>query len=103
MNDPALADLLTLVDDCDRLLLLLEDEPRLRGGVQAAQERMLRRFEALGYRPLGAPGETFDPEVHEAVSTDPEAPSGKISEVYRRGWIDSEGNLLYPASVVVGA
>lgn len=102
MNDPALADLLSLVDDCDRLLALLEEEPRLSSGVRSAQERILRRFEDLGYRSVGEVGQRFDPEIHEAVSADPDAPSGKISAVYRRGWVDREGMLIYPASVVVG-
>ena len=102
MNDPALADLLSLVDDCDRLLALLEDEPRLLHGIRSSQERILRRFEDLGYRSVGEIGQHFDPEIHEAVSADPEAPRGKISAVYRRGWVDRDGNLLYPASVVVG-
>lgn len=100
--DPALGDLLALVDDCDRLVDLLDDQPQLREGVEASRERILRRFADFGYVPVGKIGERFNPHLHEAVSTEPAAPAGEIVAVYRRGWQDREGSLLYPAMVVVG-
>lgn len=101
--DPALGDLLALVDDCDRVIDLLEDKPRLREGVRGSRERILRRFEDFGYTPVGKVGERFNPHLHEAVATEPAGEAGEIVEVYRRGWQDREGNLLYPAMVVVGS
>lgn len=98
----ALAELFDFVDDCDRAVEILSDEPQMRGGLEGARGRIIERFASFGFSPVGEPGEDFNPEIHEAIDVDHEAPEGIISRVHRRGWLGPEGTLVRPAAVTVG-
>lgn len=69
----------------------------------ALVEKLLQDFlRDCGVQPVGAKGEVFDPNLHEAVSHEnhDEVQEGHISAVMRRGYKLHE-RLLRPASVVV--
>ncbi len=59
-----------------------------------------------GIESFSPAGEPFDPEVHEAVATAPQAPggepSGTVVEVYQPGY-RLGASILRPARVVVAA
>jgi len=73
----------------------------VQGVIQVSQEAraVLSR---LGFEPLGAPGEPFDPARHEAAEAvaDPDAPPGTVLRVVRPGFGGPSG-LLRPAVVAV--
>ena len=52
---------------------------------------------------VGAPGEPFNPHIHEAVATasQPGVPEGLILELHRPGLVLEDGSLVRPAQVVV--
>ena len=54
---------------------------------------------------VGAPGEPFNPHIHEAVATasQPGVPEGLILELHRPGLVLEDGSLVRPAQVVVSA
>ena len=102
-----LADLLDVVDNLDRALDAARQSPSLEAllqGVEMVQRQFLAKLEGHGVNRIDVAGATFDPAVHEAVSTVP-APSpeqdGRVIGVVRHGYrIGSD--VLRPASVAVG-
>jgi molecular chaperone GrpE len=93
--------LVGLVDDCDRALESIDDL-QVASGVEALRNRALERFEGLGLFSFAARGDFFDPELHEAIATDPDSAEGVISQVHARGWRNSRGKILRVAQVTVG-
>jgi molecular chaperone GrpE len=72
-------------------------------GVDLVERKLLRELEEAGLERVGAAGEIFDPNVHEAVGTMPaseEAPPGTIGTVTQLGYRFG-GTLLRPARVMV--
>ena len=65
------------------------------------QKFILSRFEVVE---IPALGETFDPQVHEAVQQEisDDHPDGKILELFRKGYT-IKGRLLRPAQVKVAS
>jgi molecular chaperone GrpE len=101
-----LADLLDVVDNLDRALdaaRLSPSQETLLQGVEMVQRQFLAKLEALGVRRLDVADATFDPSVHEAVSTVPAASSeqdGRVVGVVRHGYMIG-ADVLRPASVAV--
>jgi molecular chaperone GrpE len=101
-----LADLLDVVDNLDRALEAARQSPSqetLRQGVEMVQRQFLGKLEGLGVRRIDVAGATFDPSVHEAVSTVPAASSdqdGRVVGVVRHGYTIGP-DVLRPASVAV--
>jgi molecular chaperone GrpE len=99
-------ELLPALDNLDRALDGAADDDPLLQGVRLVRNELkaaLARAGIESFRPLG---EVFDPEVHEAVATAPQAdggsPSGSVVEVYQDGYRLGE-SILRPARVVVAA
>ena len=72
-------------------------------GVRAIAANAVTAIATIGYPRLGAPGDVFDPEIHEVVSTVPagsEAPANHVVAVIKAGYGTAD-DLLRPASVVV--
>lgn len=72
-------------------------------GVQLVERKLVRELQSAGLERVGAPGERFDPNLHEAVTTAPaQGPdqdhviAGVLQPGYRFG-----GALLRPARVTV--
>ncbi|HEY8224698.1 MAG TPA: nucleotide exchange factor GrpE [Pyrinomonadaceae bacterium] len=101
-----ISSLLPVIDDLYRAIQAAE-EGTDRDAIVEGIRRIAGSFEsalaAANVEPIPAVGETFDPELHEAVDTasvDPED-DGKVLEEYTRGFRAGD-RLLRPARVRVG-
>jgi molecular chaperone GrpE len=93
---------LDAVDSVDRALRMPAPENELAAGLRAVLEQMEAILERQGVERIGAPGEPFDPERHEAIAvreTD-SVPDRTIIEVARSGYRIGD-RVLRPAQVVV--
>ena len=102
-----LSDLLAVVDDFDRTMDAMdktEDVKAFTEGVKLVQSKFLNVLTKQGMTHFETKGETFDPEVHEAITKIP-APSddlkGKVVDVIEKGYMLNAKVLRY-AKVVVG-
>lgn len=94
-------DWLEAVDSVERALRM-QPGNELAAGLRAVLEQMEGILERQGVERIGAEGERFDPELHEAVGvreTD-EVPDRTILELARSGY-SLDGRVLRPAQVVV--
>jgi len=104
--DSAVLTVLTVFDDLGRALEAAEsaDDPAaIVPGVRAVKEALTRNLEGLDIRPIGRPGERFDPNEHEALTAVPPqagAEPGTIANVYQAGFKRGD-RLVRPARVVV--
>ena len=102
-NEKLLADLLPVLDNLERGLAVEEaDAAALRGGVELTLRELGRLVEANGLKVVGAVGEAFDPERHQAMSMvdAAELGSGKVVAVMQKGYVLND-RLLRPALVSV--
>lgn len=106
-------DLLNVSDNLARALAALPDEERaqlteagqnLLGGVEMTQKELHTVLARHGVTAIdAAPGATFDPNQHQAVSQIPsDQPSGTIAETFQTGWKIGE-RVLRAAMVAVSA
>jgi molecular chaperone GrpE len=101
--DSAVLAMLVVFDDLERALTLAGQDPaHIIPGVTAVRDSLKRNLELLGISPIGAPGEPFNPELHEAINSLPGTPeqSGTIAEVVQVGFVKDE-RLIRPARVAV--
>jgi len=101
-NEKLLGDLLPVLDNLERGLAADGDATALRGGVELTLRELVRVVEANGLKAVGACGEAFDPERHQAMAL-VEAqgePAGRIVSVMQKGYVLNE-RLLRPALVSV--
>ena len=97
--------LLDVLDGFERALTHMNDAPRsVAQGLQALHRQLLGVLETQGVTPLKSLGETFNPEVHDAVGSveSEEVESGAVAEELQRGyrWGD---DVLRPARVRVAS
>jgi molecular chaperone GrpE len=78
------------------------DPARLFEGMEATLRLIDKAFEKAGLERLDPAGESFDPEFHEAMATQPSAdqPPGTVLAVVQKGYV-LNGRLLRPARVLV--
>jgi molecular chaperone GrpE len=72
-------------------------------GVDMVEKKLLKALGAAGLEIINPVGETFDPALHEAVSTEPTSAREDdhvVSRVYQPGYL-FKSQLLRPARVVV--
>jgi molecular chaperone GrpE len=72
-------------------------------GVDLVEQKMLKALTAQGLEVVTPVDEPFNPEVHEAIATEPAlSPEDDhmVSQVYQPGYL-FKGQLLRPARVVV--
>ncbi len=76
----------------------------LREGSEATHRQLIAVFEKHGVTAIEPEGEPFDPEFHEAISTQESATAepGSVLVVVQKGYV-LNGRLLRPARVVVSA
>src|SRR5690606_527832 len=102
-NEKLLADLLQVLDNLERGLAVEgADADALRGGIELTLREFVRITEANGLKAVGAPGEVFDPEHHQAMSMveGGDVASGAIVSVMQKGYVLND-RLLRPALVSV--
>lgn len=80
----------------------MDDQARnLVEGVELTERALIEVFARNQVRRVGAKGEAFDPNLHQAVAQAPsEAPANTIAEVMQPGYVLGE-RTLRPAMVVV--
>jgi len=102
-NEKLLADLLPVLDNLERGLSVEGGDPGLlRSGVELTMRELIRVAESNGLKVVGATGDAFDPERHQAMAMVETAgqPSGQIVSVMQKGYVLNE-RLLRPALVSV--
>ena len=92
-------ELLPVLDNFERAL---EAGGDIREGVRATYEQLVAVLGREGLTPVVSDGQTFDPEVHEAVMSQPseEHEEGTILQTFERGYV-LKGKPIRPAKVVV--
>jgi len=102
-----LEDLLPVVDNFDRALAVLRaGDSAAKGDVQAGIEMVHRQLSSVlqsyGVEAMDAVGQSFDPNLHEAVmqAADAEAAAGVILEEFQKGY-RLHDRVLRPAMVKV--
>ncbi len=102
-NEKLLAELLPVLDNLERgLAVETTDAAALRGGIELTLREFARVIDANGLKAVGAVGDAFDPELHQAM-TMVDAPghdAGRIVTVMQKGYVLNE-RLLRPALVTV--
>jgi molecular chaperone GrpE len=96
-------ELLPVVDNLERALASAgEGEQHLAEGVKLVHSELIAVLERNGVEQFDPRGESFDPSVHEALSTrsDEEAGPGVVLDVVEKGY-RTNGTVLRPARVVV--
>jgi molecular chaperone GrpE len=96
-------ELLPVVDNLERALKSAHDsEQHLAEGVRLVHSELVAVLERNGVEQFDPAGESFDPEVHEALSTRTEDGSepGVVLDVVEKGY-KAGGTVLRPARVVV--
>jgi molecular chaperone GrpE len=92
---------LEVADSVDRALTM--DAPGADGeGMRAVREQIEQTLERQGVSRIGAVGEPFDPDRHEAVAVrgTTDVPDRTVVEVIRSGY-ERQGRVLRPALVAV--
>jgi len=95
-------DILPIVDDFERALRVETTDRNYAKGVELIYQRMAETLKKLGLEPIETAGQTFDPNLHQAVErveTD-EADDQSILADFQRGY-NFRGKLLRPAMVKV--
>ena len=90
--------ILPVVDDFERALAATADE-----GVQLIYSKMMKILEQKGLKGMEAKGETFDENLHEAITQIPATDAeqkGKVVDVVQKGYYLNDKVLRY-AKVVV--
>ena len=93
--------ILPVLDSLD-LALKDADESPFTDGIQLIRENLIHSLGAEGVTEIEI-GETFDPNIMEAITTLPaseEHPDGSVIDVLEKGWMYKE-RVLRPARVVV--
>jgi len=103
--DAAVVPVMQVYDDLRRALFAAEqgDPASIVPGVRAVMEALDRSLDQLAIKRVGEVGDTFDPDLHEALTSAPlqeGATAGTIAEVFEAGYVCGE-RLIRPARVVV--
>jgi molecular chaperone GrpE len=98
--------LLPVLDDFDRAKKHAEEssDEQFSEGVRLAYNRLYAILQSLGLKAMDSVGESFDPELHEAITEVPapeEKMSGKILDVIEQGYMLND-KIIRHAKVVVG-
>lgn len=102
-------DILNTIDNLERALSTpanKEDESikALFDGVELTLKELLSTVARFGVEPVGAVGETFNPDLHQAISMQPAEgfESNQIITVLQKGYT-LNGRVIRPAMVMVAA
>lgn len=93
------AEILPIIDNLERAAAI-EAEGPLKDGVIMIMNSVEGVFSKLGVSPVGAVGETFDPNLHNAVLHDEDSDKGEgeIVDVYQKGY--KKGNKIIRFAMV---
>ncbi len=102
-NAAMVINVLPVYDDLERAITTVD--AKLAGlnwvqGIEAIYRKFHNALESMGVYEIPAEGETFDPEVHEAVGEQPGA-ENQVLHVAQRGYRLGD-KVIRPAMVIVG-
>jgi len=95
-------DILPVLDDFERALKVETSDANYAKGIVLIYQRLSETLKKMGLEPIGAAGQRFDPNIHQAVErvqTD-EVEDQTILGEFQRGY-NFRGKLLRPAMVKV--
>lgn len=102
-------DILNTIDNLERALATpanKEDEniKALFDGVELTLKELLSTVSRFGVEPVGAVGDTFNPDLHQAISMQPAEgfATNQITTVLQKGYT-LNGRVIRPAMVMVAA
>jgi molecular chaperone GrpE len=101
-----MVELLPVVDDMERAMKSMQQAGDVKSveGMELVFKKLYSTLEKKGLKPMQAQGESFDPEIHEAV-TQFEAPTeemkGKVIDELEKGYFLNDKVIRF-AKVVVG-
>ena len=102
-------DILNTIDNLERALATpanMEDESvkALFDGVNLTLKELLSTVARFGVEPVGVVGESFNPDVHQAISMQPTEgfETNQITVVLQKGYL-LNGRVIRPAMVMVAA
>lgn len=93
-------DLLEVVDNFERAIANIDDKTLIEG-LTLTHKSLLSALERHGVSAIDPVGEKFNPDHHEAVGIDPNAPADTVGVVLQKGYLLHD-RLLRPAMVQVG-
>ena len=98
-SERVVKELLPVLDNLERAL---EADGDIKEGVEATREQLGGVLAQEGLTPISSEGQSFDPEVHEALMSQPsdEYEEDTIIQTIERGYV-LNGELIRPAKVVV--
>lgn len=98
-SEGLISELLPVMDNLDRAL---EHEGDIREGVRATRDQLAEVLGRQGLLPVASDGQHFDPNVHEAVMSQPseDHEEGTVIQTFERGYV-LNGKPIRPAKVVV--
>lgn len=105
--EKAMNNILPIIDDFERAIqanATTDDVNAVREGVELIYNKLIKYLESFGVKAMNTTGETFDAEIHEAVTTFPaqsEDMKGKIIDTVQKGYSIND-KVLRHAKVVVG-
>jgi molecular chaperone GrpE len=96
-------DLLGVADNLGRAVAAVSEEQRAGGdevlrnllqGVEMTETALVETLARHGVKRIGAKGDKFDPNLHQAVAQIPsDAPAGAVAEVFQAGYVLAERTL----------
>jgi len=92
--------LLPILDDLDRAR---QHGDLVEGPLRAIADKLIDTLSGVGLRDFGAPGEPFDPALHEAVQHEGDGANPVIGTVYRKGYRVGDRVLRHAMVVVTDA
>jgi molecular chaperone GrpE len=100
-------EILPVLDDFERAIKSnekIDDIHAVKEGFLLLNNKLVRLMTNKGLKPMESIGDTFDPDLHEAVAQVPcedEAQKGKVIDVLERGYKLNDKTIRHP-KVVVG-
>ena len=107
-SENAMKGLLPIVDDFERGLQAVKDSAdadAVKEGVELIYNKLVKYLEQNGVKPIESNGQTFDPELHEAIAmvpVDDESLKGKVIDTPTKGYTINGDKVLRFAKVAVG-
>ena len=84
----AIVKLLPIYDNLERALNQPTEDTAYKKGVELTMNELVKILTGLGVEIFGAPGDTFDPNLHNAVmhTEDESLPENTIAQVFQKGF-----------------
>jgi molecular chaperone GrpE len=106
-SENLLKDIIPVIDDFERAITNnknVKDASTIKEGFELIYNKLYKTLTNTGLKPMNAQGETFDADIHEAITKIP-APSkkmkGKVIDVVEKGYMINDKVIRF-AKVVIG-